>query len=59
MLRAFLAKKLGCFFMDRMVHSVSGLSIEFEPMLFLAMLLDKQHDFLFAVAAYAPITVFC
>jgi hypothetical protein len=33
------------------MHSVSGLTVEYESMLFLAMLLDKQHDFLFAVAA--------
>jgi hypothetical protein len=45
--------------MDRVVHSVSGLIVELEPMLFLAMLLDKLDDFLFVVTAHPPITVSC
>jgi hypothetical protein len=58
-LKRFSGKRLRRLFMDRVVHSVSGLTVEVEPMLFLAMLFDKKHDFLFAVAAYSPITVSC
>jgi hypothetical protein len=44
---------------DRVVYSVQCFVVEFEAMLFLAMVLDQRHDFLFAVAAYLPITVPC
>ena len=44
--------------MDGIANFVASLVVDFETMLFAAMLLDLRHDFLFAVAADLPITVF-
>ena len=44
--------------MDRVVNAVPCLVVEVEAMLFAAMLLNQQHEFLFAIAAHLPITVF-
>ena len=43
--------------MDRVVHSVPCLVVEFQAMLFAGMLFDQHHDFQFDVAAHLPITV--
>lgn len=43
--------------MDRVVHAVPCLVVQVEAMFFAAMLLNQQHEFLFAIATHLPITV--
>ena len=50
-------KPSGGSFVDRVIDSVPCFVVKIESMLFLAMLLDAQHNFLFVVAADLPITV--
>jgi len=50
-------KPSGGSFVDRVIDSVPCFVVKVESMLFLAMLLDAQHNFLFVVAAHLPITV--
>jgi hypothetical protein len=40
--------------MDGIANFVASLVVDFEAMLFAAMLLDFRHDFLFAIAADLP-----
>jgi hypothetical protein len=43
--------------MDRVVHALPCLVVQLEAMLVAAMLLNQQHEFLFAIATHLPITV--
>jgi hypothetical protein len=48
---------LGRSLMDRVVYAVPCFVVEIEAMLFAAMLLNPQHEFLYAIALYLPIAV--